>query len=85
MEDKKNYKSTICVKLNHPEASTVFNVICTKEQEKFLNFLANISTNVSMNKYEPTMSVDKEARACESDALDGTKKTFIFDATILEG
>lgn len=43
----------MCVKLNHPEASTVFNVICTKEQENFLKFLANIS----MNRYEPTMSV----------------------------
>lgn len=43
----------MCVKLNHPEASTVFNVICTKEQENFLKFLAS----VSMNRYEPAKSV----------------------------
>lgn len=70
----------MCVKLNHPEASTVFNVICTKEQENFLKFLAS----VSMNRYEPIMSVAEGAGNCESDTLNGTKKAFIFDATMLE-
>lgn len=84
MKDKDNYKSTMCVKLNHPEASTVFNVICTKKQENFLKFLASISTNVSMNRYEPTMSVVEGVGNCESDTLNGTKKAFIFDATMLE-
>lgn len=84
MKDTDNYKSTMCVKLNHPEASTVFNVICTKEQENFLKFLSSISTNVSMNRYEPTMSVAEGVGNCESDTLDGTKKAFIFDATMLE-
>ena len=82
----KEDKTTVCVKLNHPEASTVFNIICTEEQMKFMQFLANISKNVSMNRYEPTMSLSNEEGICESDALrEDTKKAFTFDATILEG
>lgn len=77
----KNTK-TMCIKLNHPEASTVFNLICTKEQVRFLQFLANISENVSMNRYEPTMSLSEGVGICESDAL-SDKKAFTFDATIL--
>lgn len=80
----KNTK-TMCIKLNHPEASTVFNLICTEEQVRFLQFLANISENVSMNRYEPTMSLSEGVGICESDAFSGTltKKAFTFDATIL--
>lgn len=83
MEDK---KIKVCVKLNHPEASTVFNLICTEEQMKFLHFLANISENVSMNRYEPTITLSHEEGLCESDNFVNNliKKAFTFDATILE-
>lgn len=37
-----------------------------------------------MNRYEPTMSVAEGVGNCESDTLNGTKKSFIFDATMLE-
>lgn len=76
----------MCIKLNHPEASTVFNLICTKEQMKFLQFLANISENVSMNRYEPTITLSHEEGLCESDDFVNNliKKAFTFDATILE-
>lgn len=83
MKDK---KTKVCVKLNHPEASTVFNLICTEEQMKFLHFLANISENVSMNRYEPTLTLSQEEGLCESDDFvnSSIKKAFTFDATILE-
>lgn len=82
MENCKDKTSTLCVKLSHPEGSTVFNVICTEEQEKFLKFLSDISTNVSMNRYEPVMSVSEGVGYCESDAL-RQEKAFIFDASNL--
>ena len=53
---------------------------------KFLQFLANISENVSMNRYEPTLTLSQEEGLCESDDFvnSSIKKAFTFDATILE-
>ena len=84
MNDLKNNNKTLSVSINHPEASTVFNIVCTKEQEAFLHFLSEISKNVSMARYEPTIEVSEEIKSCQSDDLrDVTDKVFIFDATFL--
>lgn len=83
MKNSEN-KTTMSIRLVHPEAHTVFNVICTDEQKKFLKFLSDISKNVSMNRYEPVISVSEDVQNCESDVLkEGTEKAFIFDATLL--
>lgn len=53
-------------------------------RKKFLKFLSDISKNVSMNRYEPTIVISEEVQNCESDVLkEGTDKAFIFDATLL--
>lgn len=85
-KELKDKKTKVCVKLNHPEASTVFNLICTEEQMKFLQFLANMSENVAMNRYEPTLTLSQEEGICESDDFvnSSIKEAFTFDATILE-